>query len=79
MASHEWSEPGTAMLTLKEVAATVRVAESTVRRWIRGGTLPAYKLGKRGQVRVSSDDLQHFLEQQRLTVGPQPAPEDGVT
>lgn len=34
-------------LTVAEASSLLRVAPSTVRRWIREGDLPAYRLGKR--------------------------------
>ncbi|HET8522055.1 MAG TPA: helix-turn-helix domain-containing protein [Thermomicrobiales bacterium] len=34
-------------LTVSETAQHLDVAESTVRRWIREGELPAYRIGKR--------------------------------
>jgi excisionase family DNA binding protein len=34
-------------LTVAEAASLLRVAPSTVRRWIRDGALPAYRMGKR--------------------------------
>jgi excisionase family DNA binding protein len=34
-------------LTVAEAAALLRVASSTVRRWIRQGDIPAYRIGKR--------------------------------
>ena len=54
------------MLTLRDVAETFRVSETTVRRLVRSGTLPAYRVGKRGQLRVREDDLESFLEKQRV-------------
>jgi excisionase family DNA binding protein len=54
------------LLTLKEVTKAMRVSESTVRRWVRDGSLPAYKIGKRGQLRVSKIDLDAFLERHRF-------------
>ena len=54
------------LLTLKEVAKAMRVSESTVRRWVRDGSLPACKIGKRGQVRISKIDLETFLERHRF-------------
>jgi len=35
------------LLTVAEAAALLRVAPSTIRRWVRTGTLPAYRLGPR--------------------------------
>jgi excisionase family DNA binding protein len=34
-------------LTVAEAAALLRVAASTIRRWIRQGDIPAYRIGKR--------------------------------
>jgi excisionase family DNA binding protein len=44
-----------AYLTIDETAATLRVSERTVRRWIAKGTLAVRKLG--GTVRVSREAL----------------------
>ena len=54
------------LLTLREVADTVKVSETTVRRWVRDGSLVAYKVGKRGQLRVRERDLEAYLESQRV-------------
>ena len=43
-------------LTVAEAAALLRVAPSTVRRWIRQGDVPAYRLGRR-RVAIRRDDL----------------------
>ena len=56
------------LLRLREVAETVKVSETTVRRWVRSGALIAYKVGKRGQLRVREEDLEFFLEKQRVGV-----------
>ncbi len=61
------------LLTLREVAEAVNVAETTVRRRVRDGSLSAYKLGKRGQLRVKEEDLESFLEGQRVDGGQQDA------
>lgn len=56
------------LLTLNEVAITMKVSESTVRRWIRSGSLSAYKVGQRGQLRIRENDLERFLEMQLVQV-----------
>lgn len=61
------------LLTLREVAEAVKVSETTVRRWVRDGSLSAYKIGKRGQLRVKEEDLESFLEGQRVGGGQQDA------
>jgi len=43
-------------LTVAEAANLVRVSPSTIRRWIREGNLPAYRLGPR-RVGLKRDDL----------------------
>jgi excisionase family DNA binding protein len=47
----------------------MKVSESTVRRLIRRGIIVAYKVGDRGQLRVKEDDLDKYLESQRVLVG----------
>src|SRR3954452_17410107 len=43
-------------LTVTEAANLVRVSPSTIRRWIREGNLPAYRLGPR-RVGLKRNDL----------------------
>lgn len=43
-------------LTVTEAATLLRVAPSTVRRWIRQGDIPAYRLGPR-RVGLKREDL----------------------
>lgn len=52
-------------LTPQEVAHLLRVSVYTVRRWIKEGNLPAYKVD-RGW-RISEADLGLWLGQQKLT------------
>lgn len=54
------------LLTLREVAAALKVSATTARRWVRDGSLAAYKVGKRGQLRVRDEDLESFLEKHRI-------------
>ena len=47
-------------LTPEEIAATLRVHISTVRRWIRDGRLPAYRVGR--QYRITKLAYQQFMK-----------------
>lgn len=49
------------LLTIQDVADRCRVATKTVRRWIDGKELAAFKLGH--QWRISEKDLKHFLRE----------------
>jgi excisionase family DNA binding protein len=51
-------------LTPQEVSDLLRVSVYTVRRWIKEGELPAYKVG-RGW-RISEADLERWLSSQRI-------------
>ncbi len=48
------------LLTPHQVAKRFQVNERTVTVWLRGGHLRGFKVGK--EWRISSDDLQAFLE-----------------
>lgn len=56
------------LLTIQEVADTMKVSEKTVRRLIKRGDLSAYKLGERGQLRVKEYELERYVEAQRVEV-----------
>ena len=43
-------------LTIKDAAASQRVSERTIRRWIASGLLPAVRVGPT-LIRIDSDDL----------------------
>lgn len=47
-------------LTVIEAASLMRVAPSTVRRWIREGDVPAYRLGKR-RIALRRTDLSALI------------------
>lgn len=57
------------LLTVQDVADTIKVSEKTVRRLIKRGDLAAYKVGERGQLRVKECDLERYVEAQRVEVG----------
>jgi excisionase family DNA binding protein len=54
---------GTDLLTVQEVAALLRVHHLTVRRKIRSGELPAYRLGTdpHSELRIRREDLNQWL------------------
>lgn len=52
------------MLSLREAADILGVSAPTVRRIIRGGVLPAARIG--GQVRIDAGDLRRFVAAARL-------------
>ncbi len=52
-----------AFLTPQEVSALLRVSAQTVRRWIKEGTLPAYKVGRAW--RIKELDLNRWLDRHR--------------
>jgi excisionase family DNA binding protein len=47
-------------LTVAEAAALLRVASSTIRRWIRQGDIPAYRVGKR-RVALRRTDVDNMV------------------
>lgn len=59
------------LLTLRDVAEALQVSERTIRRLVNRGDLVGFKVGDRGQVRVKSEDLEAYLERQRVHAGDQ--------
>jgi len=51
------------MLTVKEVAALLRVSKMSVHRFIAKGSLPAVRVG--GQFRIEPADVDRYLEVNR--------------
>jgi excisionase family DNA binding protein len=63
------SEEGTDLLTVHEVARRLRVDDTTVRRWIKSGTLDAVALphkGKRQAYRVKVETLENLINRPAL-------------
>lgn len=56
------------LLTVQDVADSMKVSEKTVRRLIKRGDLAAYKVGDRGQLRINVRDLEGYLETQRVSI-----------
>ena len=46
-------------LSVSEVAASLRVSPTTIRRYIRDGRMEAYRVG--GRWRVAKDSIEDFL------------------
>lgn len=57
------------LLTLREVADALQVSEKTVRRLVNRGDLAGFKVGDRGQVRIMQEDLDAYLQTQRVRAG----------
>jgi excisionase family DNA binding protein len=53
-------------LTIPQLAEHLTVAETTVRRWIRAGVLPAYQF--QGKYRIRKTDAIVFVERSRVQV-----------
>lgn len=51
------------LLTIPDVAKRLKVAEITVRRWIKDREIVAYRLGR--QWRISEADLEVYLRMRR--------------
>lgn len=56
------------LLSIQEVAETMKVSKRTVRRLIKRGAIAAYKVGERGQFRVKEEELERYLEAQRVEI-----------
>jgi excisionase family DNA binding protein len=57
----------TRLMTVSEVAASLRVSTMTVYRLINGGELPAARIGR--SFRVRTEDLEHYLADQFTAAG----------
>jgi excisionase family DNA binding protein len=60
---------GDVVLTVAEAAKHATVSEALVRIWIREGTLPHFRLGrkgKRGSIRIAVEDLDGLLANFRV-------------
>ena len=53
-----------AVVTVPEVAALLRVAETTVYGWVSSGILRAYRF--RGSIRVATADLLEFIDRSAI-------------
>ena len=51
----------TDLLTLREAAALLKLTPVTIKRWLKQGRLPAYRVGPRA-IRIKHEDLQTILQ-----------------
>jgi excisionase family DNA binding protein len=54
--------PGARFLTLVDVAEVLNTSSAQVYALVRGGDLPAIKIGGRGQWRVESSELEKYIQ-----------------
>jgi excisionase family DNA binding protein len=54
-------------IKVKDIAEECMVSKTTVRRWIKGGKLPAIRLPS-GHYRISLRDFRRFLEQHDIPI-----------
>jgi PTS system nitrogen regulatory IIA component len=63
-------------LKIKEVAELLNVSETTIRRWLVDGKIPAYKINH--QYRFNRSEIEHWVLGQKLGVDIRSTPLDGV-
>jgi excisionase family DNA binding protein len=51
------------ILKVKEVAAALKISRSHVYRMVEAGTIPCFRMGKRGQVRFREDALDRWMRE----------------
>lgn len=54
------------LLTVRQAAIFAQASQPTIRRWIRGEGLPAYRSKEKGRVRIDKADLVKFLKGEDL-------------
>jgi nitrogen PTS system EIIA component len=63
-------------LKIKEVAELLNVSETTIRRWLSDGKIPAYKINH--QYRFNRSEIEHWVLGQKLGVDMGASPFEGV-
>ena len=48
-------------LTIAEVAAMTKLSPKTIRRYVKGGTLPAYQVGRKEMFRIKAADVERLI------------------
>lgn len=54
------------VLTISEVAESLRVSDRTVRNWIEDGKLKAFKFGL--QYRIKKEDFERFISESEVII-----------
>ena len=64
MVTRQTIEPSSAepLLTMREAALVLRAHPNSIRRWINDGLLRCYRIGVRGDRRLTRQDLVEFLQ-----------------
>jgi excisionase family DNA binding protein len=57
------------VVTIADAAKDLAVSEDTVRRFIANGDLPAYRLGRRGHIRIRAEDVAAVLRRMPTSDG----------
>jgi excisionase family DNA binding protein len=52
------------MIGIKEAAARLEVAEITIRRWVKDGILPYYRIG--GRIKFEEQDIENYKQSRRV-------------
>ena len=58
-----------ALLRTADVARLLRIHTNTVRRWANDGSLRSYRVGKRGDRRFRSEDVERALSEHKVSIG----------
>ena len=51
-------------VTVQQICEQLQVSDQTVRRWIKGGELPAMNIGGKAGYRIRQADLDAFIERE---------------
>jgi excisionase family DNA binding protein len=64
------------VMTVAEVAATLKLNQQTVRNWIDAGTLPALRVGRR--VRIKRPDFDQLIADSEISTKVKPGPGESI-
>lgn len=58
------------LLTVSDVSEMLGVSDRTVRNWVQGGNLTAYRFGR--EYKITQTDLNEFIKQSQVVAGENP-------